>query len=58
MARLDPVCRQKVKEALDVYRKEVEESNLAQTTQKTYLRHAGTFVRWLHEDFEPGSRVN
>ena len=58
MARLDPVCRQKVKEALEVYSKEVEESNLAQTAKDTYLRHAETFVKWLHEDFVPGSRVN
>ena len=57
MARLDPVCRQKVKEALEVYRNEVEKSNLAPNTKKTYLLHSENFVRWLHEDFEPGSRV-
>ena len=55
--RLKPTCRQQVKEALEVYRKEVEASDLAPDTKRTYMRHAETFVRWLHGDFEPGSRI-
>ena len=54
--RIGPICRKEVKEALEVYREEVEASDLASDTKRTYLRHAETFVRWLHGDFEPGAR--
>ena len=53
--RLSPVCRKQVKEALEIYRAEVDESDLAPDTKRTYLRHAETFVRWLHDDFVPGA---
>ncbi|MRG86712.1 hypothetical protein [Salinibacillus xinjiangensis] len=36
------------------YEKEVKEKELEKNTEKTYLRHAGTFVRWCKDDFEPG----
>lgn len=43
-----------VEKALEVYRREVEASNLASDTKRTYLRHAETFVRWLKGNFKPG----
>jgi len=30
--------------------------NLKDSTVKTYLRHANTFVRWCKDDFVPGGR--
>ena len=48
---------EQVENLLEVYRKEVEQSGLAPDTQRTYLRHAETFVRWLAGDFEPGAHV-
>ena len=56
--RIDPNCQRQVSEALEDYRKEVNAANLAPDTKRTYIRHAETFVRWLHGDFEPGSGNN
>lgn len=48
-------CLEDVKNALENYREEVNASNLAPETKRTYLRHADTFVRWLDDDFVPGA---
>ncbi|MXW84973.1 MAG: hypothetical protein F4Z55_03290 [Boseongicola sp. SB0667_bin_21] len=53
-SHLEPTCRQKVKEALELYREEVNAADLKPKTKQTYMRHAETFVRWLHGDFVPG----
>jgi len=53
---LNPDTEKEIKEALEVYREEVERAPLAKDTKKTYLLHAGNFVRWLCGDFEPGGR--
>lgn len=49
---------EEVRAALERYREEVAEAGLAPLTEKTYLHHAETFVRWLEDDFTPGSRVD
>ena len=54
MPKLDRSCLQRVQEALERYRQEVESTELQPTTKKTYLTHAENFVRWLDDDFEPG----
>ncbi len=54
--QLNPICRKQVTEALEVYRTEVEDAPLTRSTKDTYLLHAENFVRWLHGNFEPGSR--
>jgi len=46
-----------VEAALKRYRHEVEEAPLAPATQRTYLQHAESFVRWLRGEFTPGEKV-
>ena len=48
---------EEVKAALEEYKKVVEATNLSRTTKDTYIDHPSAFVRWLYDDFEPGSRV-
>ena len=57
MPRISKSALKEVQGALEEYRQEVEDTNLAQRTKDTYLRHADTFVRWLDYDFEPGGNV-
>ena len=45
---------QQVEAALGQYEAEVHAANLKWSTKKTYTLHAGNFVRWLKDDFEPG----
>jgi len=51
---------EEVNKALEQYRELcaslVQDGSLAANTEKTYMLHATNFVRWLHGDFEPGSR--
>ena len=42
---------------LDRYTQEVKTSPLKANTKKTYLLHAENFVKWLHDDFEPGGTL-
>ena len=42
---------------LDRYTDEVETSPLKANTKRTYLLHAENFVKWLHDDFEPGGTL-
>jgi hypothetical protein len=44
--------------ALKEYCNAVLTSELSASSQSVYIDHANNFVRWLHGDFEPGSRVN
>lgn len=39
----------------EVYQK-MKAGQLEEKTVKTYLRHSGTFVRWIRNDFVPGVR--
>lgn len=43
-----------VRQAVEVYREEVNSAPLASATRWTYLCHADTFVRWLKDEFLPG----
>jgi hypothetical protein len=43
--------------ALERYELEVRAAPLTQTTQDTYVLHAAHFVRWLADDFVPGSQL-
>ncbi|MCY4558080.1 MAG: hypothetical protein OXF79_17265 [Chloroflexi bacterium] len=50
-------CMDDIWAAIEKYRVEIEQSNLRESTKKTYYRHALTFVRWLADDFEPGGTL-
>ena len=41
--------------ALERYEAEVNVAPLTRSTKHTYILHADHFVRWLQDDFEPGS---
>lgn len=57
MAKVSENALQEVQAALEAYRREVYASALKESTKWTYMRHADTFVRWLNEDFVPGTLV-
>ena len=57
MPKLHPVFHRLLFEALEMYIAEIEESELTPGTQHIYIRHATTFVRWLNDDFSPGSEL-
>lgn len=46
-----------VRDALERYEAEISVTPMTPSTKKTYLLHAGTFVRWLNDDFEPGATL-
>ncbi len=54
MPKVGPVALAEVREALARYREEVEASKLRPSAKRTYLLHAGHFVRWLDDEFRPG----
>ena len=58
MAKVSPEALREVQAAFEQYSKEVDESNLVPTSKPTYRDHAWQFVRWLDDDFEPGTHVN
>ena len=45
-----------VKRAFAQYEDDVKNALLSPDSKRTYVRHARTFVRWLDDDFEPGSK--
>ena len=55
--RVSPESLRQVQNALDAYKKEVNDTDLAPATKQTYIQHADSFVRWLNGDFKPGSRL-
>ena len=57
MAKISESALWEVQVALEAYRREVRDSGLKESTKLTYMRHADTFVRWLNEDFVPGTLV-
>ena len=57
MPKISPVALQEVQDALERYRNEVDDTDLSPKTKKTYIRHASTFVRWLADNFTPGSQL-
>lgn len=54
--RISRKCLAEIQRALDEYTTEVDKANLSRRTKRTYLQHAGTFVRWLDDNFVPGGR--
>ena len=48
---------QQIRDEFCRYGEEVETTDLKPSTKKTYILHARNFVRWLDDDFEPGSNV-
>lgn len=43
---------------LDEYTREVEASSLAPFSRTDYIYFATCFVRWLHNDYEPGQGID
>ena len=46
----------RVREALELCKDEVDQAGLSFASQRTYTWHAENFIRWLNDDFTPGSR--
>ena len=44
-----------VQDAFEIYKTEVRATSLKVNTKNTYINRAQNFVRWLDDDFEPGS---
>lgn len=58
--KISKLAFNEIETALTEYINAVEsavQDGLQPETAKTYVRHAGTFVRWLKDDFDPGVRV-
>ena len=57
MAKVSEDTLQQIQEALRCYEEEVDATRMMPKSKETYIRHARHFVRWLDDNFEPGSRV-
>jgi len=57
MAEVSSEAISEIERALERYWQVVEASRLQSTTKKTYLVHAGNFVRWLKGEFQPGATL-
>ena len=55
--KVSPGTLQEVNKALERYVAELEATNLSKVSKQNYERYADCFVRWLRDDFMPGSRV-
>lgn len=56
MPKIGPEALKEVNAAFARYTKAVESTDLSENSKSTYLGHAEHFVRWLRDDFTPGSR--
>jgi len=56
ITRISRTTLAKVHQALREYCAVVERSGLRPSSQATYIDMASNFVRWMHGDFNPGSR--
>jgi hypothetical protein len=54
--QISPSALSEVQTALKAYYDAVENSDLTQSSQATYIDMANNFVRWLSGDFSPGCR--
>jgi hypothetical protein len=54
MPKVDPVTLHQVQDAFQRYTDAVEQSGLRVASKENYIRHARAFIRWLHDEFEPG----
>lgn len=57
VTQISPKAIVELEAALRIYCTAVQDSDLAQSSQATYITHADSFVRWLRGEFQPGSRV-
>jgi hypothetical protein len=55
--RVSPSALFEVEVALGEYYSALEASELAPSSQETYMRQAENFVQWLKYEFDPGCRV-
>ena len=55
MPKVNAETLKRVQDALEKYEMEVSDAPLSPNSKKTYILHARNFVRWLDDDFEPGS---
>ncbi|RMF95499.1 MAG: hypothetical protein D6727_10625 [Gammaproteobacteria bacterium] len=59
-AQISRQALDEIDDALNRYRElcatRVADGHLAPNTEKTYMLHATNFVRWLHGEFDPGTR--
>lgn len=56
MPKISQDSIQQVLRALERYETEVNAAPLTRSTKHTYILHADHFVRWLQDEFEPGSQ--
>ena len=56
--RVSKSALDEIKRAFETYCSEVEKSGLRPASKSTYLLHAENFVRWLADDFKPGSTLS
>jgi hypothetical protein len=47
---------QGLKEYEQLLEKLIADRVIQENTRKTYLLHSQNFVRWLHDEFDPGAR--
>jgi hypothetical protein len=52
---LDEVDRA-LKDYEELLAKRIADRVIQENTRKTYLLHSQNFVRWLHDEFDPGAR--
>ena len=57
MTKISSDALQQVQAALRRYEEEVNSTDCTKSTKDTYMLHARHFVRWLDDDFEPGSNL-
>ena len=56
-SKISVTALSEVETALKQYVEEVLDSSLSLVSQEIYVDHASNFVRWLRNEFSPGSRV-
>src|SRR5258708_7624361 len=54
--RISCAAMLEVMSALEDYWAAIETSDLSEASKNIYINHADNFVRWMRDDFIPGSR--
>ena len=57
MPKVNAEVLKAVQAAFQRYESEVLDANLKDTSKDTYINRARYFVRWLDDDFDPGSNL-
>jgi len=55
MPKISAQALKEVQQALEQYKKEILAVGYAQNTEKTRISQSDAFVRWLNDEFTPGS---